>query len=297
MKVGFIGLGRMGMPMAKNVLRSGFELTVHNRSRAKVEEMAGLGAIPALSAGEVTQEADIVLTCLPDVPTVEQIFLGEDGIVAHAKPGQVLVDHSTIGPSYARNISEAATIKGASFLDGPITGGSVDVAEAAALNILIGGEKAAFDKALPVLNAMGQNIIHLGPSGAGSAMKLVNILMVGINSLGAAEAFLLAVRYGVDPQSFLEIVDRSAGNSWMFSFIGSRMLNRDFRGDRVPLRLTAKDMGLVYEMAQVAGVPVRAGFEALKIFQEAEAKGLGENDISAILTMLEDLADNPSVDR
>ena len=156
MRVGFIGLGRMGMPMAKNVLKAGFELRVHNRSRGKVDEMVALGAEAATSPGEVTQASDIVLTCLPDIPTVEQVFLGENGVVTSARQGQILVDHSTIGPSTARKIAAAADEKGASFLDAPITGGSIDVAAAATLNILVGGDKDAYQQALPVLRAMGK---------------------------------------------------------------------------------------------------------------------------------------------
>ena len=290
MIVGFIGLGRMGMPMAKNVLRAGFELTVHNRSGTKVDEMVALGATGASSPKEVTQATDIVLTCLPDVPTVEQIFLGDEGIVSNVRPGQILVDHSTIGPGTARKIAQAAEIKGAFFLDAPITGGSIDVAAAGTLNILVAGDRNAYEKALPVLQAMAKDIPYMGASGGGSTMKLVNLLMVGINSLGAAEAFLLAVRYGVDPQLFLDIVGKSAGNSWMLSFIGPRMLNRDFTGDRVPLRLPLKDQELVHEMAREVGVRLPAGSEALRIFQDAANKGLEEYDMSAILLVLEEMA-------
>ena len=196
------------------------------------------------------------------------------------------------GPSTARKIAAAADEKGASFLDAPITGGSIDVAAAATLNILVGGDNDAYRQALPVLRAMGQKIPYLGPPGAGSAMKLVNILMVGINGLGAAEAFHLASKYGVDPQSFLDIVNISAGHSWMFSFIGPRMRDRDFRGDRATLRNLVKDMGLIHEMAQEVGVALSAGSNSLKEFQEAARKGLGENDFSAILLVLEELADN-----
>ena len=290
MQVGFIGLGRMGMPMSKNLLKAGFQLTVHNRSQGKVEEMAGLGATPASSPAKVTQASDIVLTCLPDVPTVEQLFLGEDGIVANARPGQVLVDHSTIGPSTARKISKAADAKGAFFLDAPVSGFPVGATNAT-LTIMVGGDQAAYEKSLPVFQAMGNNIQHMGLSGAGSTMKLVNQLILCINAVGAAEGFLLGVRLGIDPQVLLDTVSKSSGQSAALSMLGPVLMSRNFSGDIVQLQVGAKDVGLVQEVAREVGVPLLLGNEMIRVFEEAISMGLGEHGPGAILLVLEELAD------
>ncbi len=301
MKVGFIGLGNIGMPMAKTLLGAGFDLTVHNRSRGKVGEMVALGAGAAQTPAEITQETDIVLTCLPDVPTVEHIFLGDDGIVANAHRGQILVDHSTVGPSTSRKIAQAAEAKGIPFLDAPLGGGSAQAAVDATLTIMVGGDRGAYEKALPVFNAMGKNVPYMGASGSGSAMKVVSNLMVGINSLGAAEALLLAVRLGLDPQLFLETAYTNAGHSFMLSYLGPTMLSHDFSRPAGTLRPRlgglVKDLGLAYEAAKELDVPLPAGIESLKIFQDAVSRGLGEEDIAAILLVLEDRADAQKSER
>jgi 3-hydroxyisobutyrate dehydrogenase-like beta-hydroxyacid dehydrogenase len=291
MKVGFIGLGRMGMPMCVDLLKAGFELTVHNRSRGKVDEMAKLGAIPAWSPAEVTQASDIVLACLPDVSTVEQVFLGERGVVPHARPGQVLVDHSTINPSTARKIAAAAETRGASFLDAPLTGRPGRDSGANTLSIIVGGESSAYEKALPVFQAMSDHVRHLGPSGAGSAMKLVNSLVVCINVLAAAEGFLLAVKLGVHPQFLPETLNRSAARSPILSYVSTRLLERNFEGDQIPLRLALKDLELACELATDAGIPLFAAPEALKMFQEAVSRGFEEQDFSSIYLVLEEMAE------
>ena len=298
MKVGFIGLGTLGMPMSKTLLGAGFELIVHNRSRGKVVEMTRLGAIPAWSPAEVTEASDLVLTCLPDVPTVEQVFLGEIGIVPHCRPGQVLVDHSTIDPSTARKIAQAAQDRNAFFLDAPLGGGSPQAAVDATLTIMVGGDRRAYEKALPVFQAMGKVIPYMGPSGAGSAMKLASNLMAGINSVGAAEAFLLAVRLGVAPQLFLDTASTNAGRSFMLSYLGPTMLSRDFSRTsgslRPALRLLVKDLSLICQIAGEVGVPLPAGTEALKVFQAAASMGMGEDDFASILLVLEELANQQS---
>ena len=163
MKIGFVGLGRMGKPMAQNLLRAGFELTVHNRSRGVVEELAGMGALPAASARDVLANSEVVLTCLPDVATVEHVYLGEGGLAHSSQPGRVLVDHSTVGPTTSRAIAEAAEAHGIPFLDAPISGG-VERAQDATLTIMVGGAFAAFNRTLPVFRAMGSRYTTWGPA-------------------------------------------------------------------------------------------------------------------------------------
>ena len=290
MKVGFIGLGNMGMPMSKNLLKAGFELTVHNRSRGKVDEIARLGATSASSSAEVTLASDIVLTCLPDVATVEHVFLGDEGILNSVRPGQVLVDHSTVGPSTSKKITQEAQSMGAYFLDAPVSG-LVTGATEASLTIMVGGEKSAYEKALPVFQALGRNIYHVEPSGAGIVTKLTNQLLFVINALAAAEVFHLAVKVGADPRLMLDIWGKSSGQSFSLSYMATGMLSRDFDGGVLPFRMLAKDLGLAYDLAQEARTPLPAGTEAVKIFQAAASKGMAENDVSAMLLLLEELAE------
>ena len=296
MKVGFIGLGNMGMPMSKNLLKAGFELTVHNRSRGKVDEIARFGATPAASSAEVTLASDIVLTCLPDVATVEQVFLGEEGIVTSVRPGQILVDHSTVGPSTSKQIARAAQDKGAFFLDAPVSG-LVKGATKASLTIMVGGERAAYDKALPVFQALGQNIYHSGPSGAGSVTKLLNQLLFVINCQAAAEVFHLGAKVGADARLMLDIWAKSSGQSFALSYMAPGMLSRDFSEGALPFRLLAKDLGLAHDLARQAQVPLPAGSESAKLFRDASDKGMAEHDVSSMLSLLEQLADNQALIR
>ena len=233
MRVGFIGLGRMGMPMSKRLLKAGFFLTVHNRSRGKVEELAQQGAHQASSPAEVTRSSDIVLTCLPDVSTVETVFLGENGIVPAARLGQILVDHSTVSPSTSRQLAQAADGKGSSFLDAPISGGE-ERATDGTLTLMVGGDQDTFERARPVFEAFGENIRHVGSTGSGSVVKLINQLLCGVHSLAAAEALLLGAKAGANPQTMLEILATSWGTSFMLSRNGPAMLERDFANARPP---------------------------------------------------------------
>ena len=289
MKVGFIGLGRMGMPMSQRLLKSGFYLTVHNRSRGKVEELARLGAHPATSPAEVTRASDIVLTCLPDVPSVESVYLGEDGIVDSASSGQILVDHSTVAPSSVHLIARRAAAGDALFLDAPISGG-VERAADGTLTVMAGGDEGAFEKARPVFEAYGATIRHVGASGSGATVKLINQLLVGIHSLAAAEALLLGVQAGADPHVLLELLGRSWGDSFMLSRNGPVMADRDFANARAPLRLIAKDLALIQDFAAELGSPTPLGGRTLDVVQEAMGKGMGELDVACLVLPLEERA-------
>ena len=289
MRVGFIGLGRMGMPMSKRLLKAGFFLTVHNRSRGKVEELAQQGAHQASSPAEVTRSSDIVLTCLPDVSTVETVFLGENGIVPAARPGQILVDHSTVSPSTSRQLAQAADGKGSSFLDAPISGGE-ERATDGTLSLMVGGDQDTFERARPVFEAFGENIRHVGSTGSGSVVKLINQLLCGVHSLAAAEALLLGAKAGANPQTMLEILATSWGTSFMLSRNGPAMLERDFANARAPLRLYLKDLALIHQFAKEIGSPTPMVDRTLEIFQEAFSKGMGELDVSCLVLPLEEQA-------
>ena len=292
MRVGFIGLGRMGLPMSKCLLQAGYYLTVHNRSQSKVQELVGLGAHAATSAAEVTQVSDIVLACLPDVPTVESVFLDDGGIVPSASFGQVLVDHSTVGASTSRKIAAAAEARGVSFLDAPVSGG-VERATDATLTIMVGGDTATFDKTLPVFEAFGANIRYGGASGSGSTIKLVNQLLCGIHSLAAAEALLLGTRGGADPRTLLEIIGTSWGTSFMLSRNGPVMVDRDFSNAKSPLRNFVKNLNLVKELAQEIGVSTPIGELTCDFFQRAFDQGMGDMDVASLIMPLEEDSRTP----
>jgi 3-hydroxyisobutyrate dehydrogenase-like beta-hydroxyacid dehydrogenase len=286
MNVGFIGLGRMGMPMSRRLLEAGFPLTVHNRSRPKVDELAAAGAVGASSAAEVASASTVVLTCLPDVATVEDVFLGKDGIVSMASPGQVLVDHSTVGPSTSRAIAEAAGARGASFLDAPISGG-VERAAEGTLTIMAGGALDAFETALPVFQAYGGNVRRVGGVGSGSVFKLINQLLVSVHSLAAAEAMLLGGRAGVDLDALQEVLATSWGASFMLSRNGPVIAKRDFDDARAPIRLFVKDLGLATEYARDVKASSPLGERTLQVVERAMDDGLGEMDVSSLVLPLE----------
>ena len=275
MKVGFIGLGNIGMPMAKTLLAAGFDLTVFNRSRGKVEEMIALGAKAASSTAEIVESTDTLLACLPDTPTVEEVFLGDAGIVANARSGQVLVDHSTCGPATSQKIAEAASLKGARFLDAPVSG----LAERAAqgkLSIMVGGDKSAFEESLPVFQAMGNNVVHVGASGMGNVFKLVN-QAVGITNVAvAAEGFNLGVQLGADPQALLDVLSKSAPS----------LLSRDFAANPI-MRLLLKDLGLARQAANEVGVSMPTSGVAFELFERFSSTWPDLADPAGVVLVLE----------
>ena len=289
LKVGFIGLGRMGLPMSYRLLAAGFDLTVHNRSRGKVRQIAETGARPAGSAAQVTGDADIVLACLPDVATVEEVFLGEGGIVVNARPGQVLVDHSTVGIGVSRACAAAAERKGAAFLDAPISGGTERAGDGT-LTIMAGGPPEAYQRALPIFQAMGTTVRHMGPAGTGTVAKLVNQLLVGIHSVAAAEAMLLAAKSGADPALVFEVVNSGWGQSFMLARNAPVMLDRSFNDARAPLRTLLKDLGLLQDLVRELDTPTPANDLAFRLFTEAAEAGLGDLDGPAVVLPMEERA-------
>ena len=288
-RVGFIGLGRMGLPMSRRLLQAGFDLTVHNRSQGKVQEIAREGAHPARSTAEITENTDILLACLPDIATVEEVFLGPGGVIESARPGQVLVDHSTVGVKTSRACAEAAKKKGAQFLDAPISGGT-ERAQDGTLTIMAGGPQEAYDKALPLFEAMGATVRHIGPTGTGTTVKLVNQLLVGLHSLAAAEGMLLGAKSGADPELVFEVVNSGWGQSFMLNRNAPVMMDRDFDGVRTQLRVFLKDLGLIHELAQELKVPTPGADLVYQLLSQATEQGLGDMDGAAIVLPLEEKA-------
>jgi len=285
MRVGFIGLGKMGRPMTRRLLGAGFVVTVHNRSRAAVDELVKEGAHPAASPAEVARAADIVLTCLTNTRSVEEVYFGPDGLIEAVRPGQILVDHGTVSPTTSRRCAEAARARGADFLDAPVSGGPAG-AQAGTLTIMVGGNEATFERARPVFEAMGKNIRLVGPTGAGSTIKLANQLLVGIHAAAAAEAMVLGVKAGADPSVMLDILRTSFGSSAMLTRNVPMMLERNFTAG-TSINVVLKDLGLIDELSDELNVRLLLGGVARQIFREARALGMGDDDMAGLVRVLE----------
>jgi 3-hydroxyisobutyrate dehydrogenase-like beta-hydroxyacid dehydrogenase len=286
--VGVIGLGKMGRPMAINLLKAGFQLVVHNRSRAVVEELAQQGATPASSATEVGEKSDVVLTVLPTLDTVETIYLGEEGLISRARSGQILIDHSTVSPSLSRSIAEFAERKGAGFLDIPVSGGPAG-AQVGTLTMMAGGKRETFDAAEPVLAALGKNIHYCGPSGSGTIVKLVNQLLVGVHTAAAAEALVFGTKAGADPQVLLDVIGTSFGGSTMLNRNTPLVLQRKF-DPATSIRLILKDLGVIRDLGGELDTRLLMTSLAEQLFIEARGLGFQDNDMSAMVLPLEKIA-------
>ncbi len=288
MKVGFIGLGKMGKPMAMNLMKKGFDLTVHNRSRAAVDELAAMGAAVAFSPREVALQTEVVLTCLPTPETVEAVYLGPDGLVAAARPDQLLLDHSTVSPTTSRKLFDAAREKGAHFLDAPISGG-VPRAEAGTLTVMVGGDEETFLRALPVLEAMGDKVVRVGGPGVGSVVKLTNQLLVGVHTVAALEALVFGVKGGADPQVLLDVIGSSFGASAMFDRTVPMVLDRRFQS-ATDVGILSKDMGLITRLGKEMSCRLLMGALAEQSFDEGVGLGLARNDMVSMVQPLERIA-------
>jgi 3-hydroxyisobutyrate dehydrogenase-like beta-hydroxyacid dehydrogenase len=284
-KVGFVGLGKMGRPMAERLLAAGFETLVFNRSRAAVEALAAKGARPAGSATEVAERADVVLTALPTPESVEQVYRE---LFQRSRPGQIYADHSTVSVDQSRRCAALARERGADFLDAPVSGGPAG-AQGGTLTVMVGGDQAAFDRALPVFRAFGKNIKLCGPAGAGQVVKLINQLLVGVHTAAIAEAAVLGAKLGADPRVVLEVIGTSFGGSTMMTRNLPRFISRDF-GPATSVTLLLKDLGLIHDEAKAANVPLLLGGLAEQRFLEARARGMGENDMAALVRLWEEAA-------
>jgi 3-hydroxyisobutyrate dehydrogenase len=286
--VGFIGLGIMGRPMTRNLLKAGFDVTVHSRTRAKVDELAGEGAHAADSPAAVAEGADLVITMVPDSSDVELVARGPHGIFDTLRKGAIVADMSTISPSVTRALAADAASRGASWLDAPVSGGDSG-AIAGTLTIMVGGDAAAFERARPVFQAMGKRITHIGPSGHGQTAKLCNQILVAVNLLATSEALVLAAKAGLDLDRLHQALSGGAGNSWSFENLGRKMLARDF-APAFMVRLQQKDLRLVGEAARELGSPVVGTSVVEQLLRALEASGRGDDGTQALVTVLESLA-------
>ncbi len=286
--VGFIGVGNMGNPMAGNVLKAGFPLTVYDREPRAMANLVEAGAHAARSAREVAERAAVVLTCLPASPDVEALYLEPGGLIEHARPDTILVDLSSVLPATPRRLEPRAKARGVHFLEAPVSGG-VSGARAATLAVMVGGDPAVLERARPVLRAIGPNIFHVGPVGAGNTVKAINNMMACVNALAMMEGVVLGVKAGLDPMTVYEVVKASSGASKALERIPTALVPRNFEpGFKV--RLMNKDLETFNTIAKDLHVPVSFAQVAQRYQQAALAAGLGDHDTSAALTVIERLA-------
>jgi 3-hydroxyisobutyrate dehydrogenase len=286
--VGFIGVGNMGNPMAGNVLKAGFPMTVFDKSARAMDNLVQAGARAAASVDDVAKSADIILTCLPMSPDVEGLYLGPGGLIEKARPGTILIDLSSVLPSTPRKLEPAARARGLQFLEAPVSGGTSG-AKAATLAIMVGGDPEVLEKVRPVLRAIGPNIFSVGPVGAGNTVKAINNMMACVNSLAMMEGVVLGVKAGLDPMIVYEVVKASSGGSKALERIPTALVPRRFEpGFKV--QLMNKDLDTFNTIARELHVPVSFANVAQRYQQAALAAGLADMDTSAVVQIIERLA-------
>ena len=288
-KVGYIGLGLMGKPIAKNLIEAGFELTVHNRSQESVDELVAAGASAASSPRQVAEASEVVITSLPDSQDVESVVLGAEGVLSGSRKGTIFIDNSTILPETARSLGSALGEVGVAALDAPVSGGDVG-AVAGTLAIMVGGPKDAFKTVLPIFEAMGETITYVGESGAGQVAKACNQVMVAAQMVAMGELLLLAQKAGVSPARVVEAIRGGAAQCWALDMKPQRL----FAGERGPgfkAHMMHKDLGIVLDTAKSYGMPLPAASNHTQLYQAMLQLGMKDLDNSAVIGVLETMAD------
>ncbi|MCW3978135.1 MAG: NAD(P)-dependent oxidoreductase [Candidatus Bathyarchaeota archaeon] len=287
-RIGFIGLGLMGSGMSMNLLKAGFPLTVWNRTKSKMKPLTDAGASGAGSPREVAEASDFVISIVTDSPDVEEVLLGPEGAIHGAKPGAIVIDMSTISPSVTRRVAEELGEKGVKMLDAPVSGGAIG-ARNGTLSIMVGGEEDVFEECLPVFEAMGRTVTHVGGNGMGQTVKLVNQILVGTTMLGVAEALMFAKKSGVDLEKCHQAVSGGAAGSWQLTNNGARLL----RGDHEPgfkVKDYLKDLRLIMEAAAEMKMPLIETSVVHQMFRSLEAEGLTQKGTQAVIRAVERLA-------
>jgi len=287
-RVGFIGLGLMGASMARNLLRAGFPVRAWNRTASKMAALAAEGATTAVSPADLAAQCEVIFICVSDTPDVQAVVLGERGVIHGVRPGALVVDMSTISPAATREMAAALRARGAAMLDAPVSGGSEGAAQGT-LSIMVGGQAADVERALPYFKAMGKTITHVGENGAGQMAKLVNQILVVVTMLGVGEALLFAKAGGLDLEKTLAAVSGGAAGSWMLSQRGPQVLRRDFRPG-FTIDLQQKDVRLVLDEADRLGVPLLATSIVFNLYRVLQNDGLGGEGNHALVKALEKLA-------
>jgi 2-hydroxy-3-oxopropionate reductase len=286
--VGYIGLGIMGKSIARNIMKAGFPVVVHNRSRAAVQELVAEGAKESVSPSEVAALTDVIFTNLPDSPDVEDVVLGKGGVIEAARSGQVYVDNSTIRPSVARTIAARLLRKGVQALDAPVSGGDIGARDAT-LTIMVGGDAGALEKVMPVFRAMGKTVTHVGAAGAGQVAKAANQIMVAAQMAAMAELLIFSQKAGVAPRKVVDAIKGGAAQCWTLDVKPQRL----FAGNRNPgfkAYMQAKDMNIVMDTAREYGAPLPSTATNTQLFQAMLQMNMADLDNSAIVGVIETLA-------
>jgi 3-hydroxyisobutyrate dehydrogenase len=287
-RIGFIGLGNMGLPMAQNLIKAGHAVTGLDMAKAQVDKLVEAGGNAAGSVKEAASGVDVVITMLPAGAQVREVYLGNDGVVATASQSTLLIDSSTIDVETARAVSSVAQGKGLAMLDAPVSGG-VGGAQAGTLTFMVGGEDAAFDRARPILEKMGKTIVHAGGAGNGQAAKICNNMILGVSMIAVSEAFVLAEKLGLDAQKLFDISSKSSGQCWsMTSYcpvpgpVPASPANRDYQAG-FTAAMMLKDLKLAQDAAKAAGATTPLGADAAKIYSQYVESGEGGRDFSGVI--------------
>jgi 2-hydroxy-3-oxopropionate reductase len=287
-RIGFIGLGAMGRPMARNLVSAGFDVVVHNRSAGSVRELVAAGARAAASPGEVARDASVVITMLPATADVEAVVCAPGGVLEGAAPGTLIIDMSTIAPAAAASLAARAAREGCVFLDAPVSGGDVGAA-AGTLSIMVGGDAEHVDRARPVLEVLGSTIVHVGAHGAGQTVKACNQIVVAGTIAAISEALVLGASAGVEPGVIVDVLRGGFADSRVLEVRGENYSTRRFEpGFRAALHL--KDLGIALETAHRAGVPLPATAAVTQLFAAMDARGYGDRDHSGLVLLVEELS-------
>ncbi len=293
-RVGFIGLGIMGYPMAQNLIEAGYELVLYNRTREKAEDLAEGGAEVAGSPKEVAEQSDIVVTMLPDSPQVEEVVAGEDGVLEGIQEGALLVDMSTISPLVTEEIAAQVQEHGASMLDAPVSGGQPG-AEGGTLSIMVGGSEEDFERARPLFDVMGSASTHVGPTGTGQVVKACNQIVVALTIEAVSEALVLGSKAGVEPEKVIEALSGGLAGSAVMEAKKEKFFDHDFDpGFKVELH--HKDLGIALAAGREYGVTLPVTAVVDQMLEALKVRGRGDQDHSAILTFIEDLAQHEITD-
>ena len=284
-RIGFIGLGIMGEPMCRNLMKAGYACTVNTRTKSRAEKILSEGAVWSDSPKDTAGKSDVIITIVTDTPDVEKVILGEDGIIEGINPGSVVIDMSTISPSATRNMAAALKEKDADMLDAPVSGGDTG-AIAGTLSIMVGGKQDVFDRCLPVFEAMGKNINLIGDHGAGQMTKLCNQVAVSVANLAMAEALILAAKAGLDMEKMLAAISGGAAGSWQLTNLAPRIIKRDFDPGFM-VKLQQKDLRLVLGAASELGLGLPGASLAHQLFNAIEAAGEGDEGTQALVKSLE----------
>lgn len=287
-RIGLIGLGIMGKPMGKNLIKAGFPLTVWNRTASRADELAELGATVADSPRAVAENSDVIITIVSDSPDVQAVILGKDGVIQGVRSGAVVIDMSTISPQVTRELADALKAKGVAMMDAPVSGGEKGAIEGT-LSIMVGGEAAVLERVRPVLEAMGKRIVHIGGTGMGQVCKLANQIAVVLNNLSMSEALVFAAKSGADPAKVLEAIQAGAAGSWALNNYAPKILRRDFSPGFL-VSLQQKDIRLVMEASREMNLSLPGTALTYELQKALQAWGLDREGNYAVVKVIEQLA-------